>query len=106
MQVVSAKHPGGVFLPRARGNLFMMYYPAMAAPENAEHLIYVHPFAGEMGNSRDVIAGLARDAARRGTAVLVVDLYGCGDSGGDFSEARWEIWREDLEAACRWLEEL
>ncbi len=99
-------HPTGMFISGARAPLFAMYYPAQGRTQTpGETLLYVHPFAGEMANSRDVIAGLAREAARRGTAVLVPDLFGCGDSAGEFVEARWDIWLDDLEAACCWLEE-
>jgi exosortase A-associated hydrolase 2 len=34
-----------------------------------------------------------------------VDLFGCGDSDGDFRDARWEIWRDDLSTAFNWLQE-
>ena len=104
MQGLAPSYPHGVLLSRTRGKLFAMYYPA---PDRgtAEHLVYVPPFASEMGHSRDVIAGLAREIASRGVAVLVPDLLGCGDSSGDFSEARWELWRDDLEAVCVWLED-
>lgn len=103
MQSLATPYPHGVLLTRPRGKLFAMYYPARDGA--AEHLLYVPPFASEMGHSRDVIAGLAREMATRGVAVLVLDLFGCGDSSGEFSEARWELWRDDLEAACSWLED-
>jgi exosortase A-associated hydrolase 2 len=40
-----------------------------------------------------------------GHGVLVVDLYGTGDSGGEFREARWEVWKADLSATINWLRE-
>ena len=97
-------YPAGFFLDGAKAPLYAIYYPA-ADHATGDVLLYVAPFAGEMANSRDVIAGLAREAAKQGTSVLVVDLFGCGDSGGEFCDARWEIWLDDLEAACCWLED-
>lgn len=44
-----------------------------------------------------------RHLANRGVGVLVVDLFGTGDSAGDFSQARWEIWIDDLHFAYKWL---
>jgi exosortase A-associated hydrolase 2 len=45
----------------------------------------------------------SRRLAENGYAVLQIDLHGCGDSSGDFGEATWEIWLEDVRAAHDWL---
>lgn len=97
--------PISFFLPGTSGNLFAMYYPPEDSAGNVEDVLYVHPFAAEMFASRNVISALCRELARCGFGVLTIDLYGCGDSSGDFGEARWEIWREDLSMAVRWLHE-
>jgi exosortase A-associated hydrolase 2 len=65
--------------------------------------LYVHPFAEEMNKSRRMAALQSRLFARAGCMVLQMDLYGSGDSDGDFGDARWEIWKHDLETACAWL---
>jgi exosortase A-associated hydrolase 2 len=93
------------FLPGTTGNLFTMYYPPKNSSSDAGNVLYVPPFAGEMLASRNVIAAVSRQLAELGFGVLVVDLYGCGDSSGDFGDARWEIWRDDLQVASRWLQE-
>jgi len=41
--------------------------------------------------------------ARIGYDVLQIDLLGCGDSSGDFAEARWQDWEDDVHLAHRWL---
>lgn len=82
-----------------------MYCPPAKPHVDRPTVLYVHPFAGEMLSSKHMIATLARHLSGAGIGVLTVDLFGCGDSGGDFSEARWEIWREDLAYAVRWLQE-
>src|SRR5579863_10183513 len=96
--------PVSFFLPGTAGNLFAMYYPPAETGLDSGSVLYVHPFAGEMFASRNVISVLARELAGAGLGVLTVDLYGCGDSGGDFSDARWEIWRDDLAVPVRWLQ--
>jgi exosortase A-associated hydrolase 2 len=66
-------------------------------------IIYVHPFAEEMNKSRRMAALQARAMALAGYAVLQIDLLGCGDSAGDFSDATWLAWQEDILLAYRWL---
>ena len=66
-------------------------------------VLYVHPFGEEMNKSRRTAALQARAFAAAGYAVLQVDLYGCGDSDGEFADARWDIWKQDLERASDWL---
>ena len=56
-----------------------------------------------MNKSRRMAALQARALAARGYAVLLVDLHGCGDSDGDFADARWHHWKGDLAAASAWL---
>jgi exosortase A-associated hydrolase 2 len=41
--------------------------------------------------------------AEAGYSVLQIDLLGCGDSSGDFGDATWEIWLEDVELAYQHL---
>jgi exosortase A-associated hydrolase 2 len=64
----------------------------------------VHPFAEEMNKARHVVARTARQLATVGWHVLQVDLLGCGDSEGDFSDATWEAWLHDLDEAVAWLD--
>jgi exosortase A-associated hydrolase 2 len=65
--------------------------------------LYLHPFAEEMHKSRRMAALTTRALAGAGHAVLQVDLTGCGDSWGDFGDASWDLWREDVRAAHDWL---
>jgi exosortase A-associated hydrolase 2 len=95
--------PVSFYLPSQAGNLFAMYYRPTEGAGEGYDLLYVHPFAGEMAASRNVIAGVARHLAGAGVGVLTLDLFGCGDSCGDFRDARWEIWRDNIASAVRWL---
>ena len=38
--------------------------------------------------------------------VTLIDLSGCGDSSGDFSDATWKIWREDAQNTFEWVNQL
>ncbi len=87
------------------GTRFSLYHaPApQVAPRGA--ILYVHPFAEELNRSRRMAALMARRFAAMGFAVLQIDLFGCGDSCGDFNAARWELWKRDLDTARAWLAE-
>jgi exosortase A-associated hydrolase 2 len=93
------------FMPVSKGERFCLFYPP--SPECAPRgsILYVHPFAEELNKSRRMVALQARAFAAHGFGVLQIDLYGCGDSSGDLSGARWEIWREDMMLACAWLKQ-
>lgn len=92
------------FLDSARGPLFCLYLaPADAAPQAG--VLYLHPFAEEMHKSRRMAALQARALAAAGHAVLQLDLTGCGDSVGDFGDATWAAWRDDVRLAHAWLAE-
>jgi exosortase A-associated hydrolase 2 len=45
----------------------------------------------------------ARALAQAGFAVLQMDLLGCGDSYGDFADATWDAWLDDVDLARQWL---
>lgn len=45
----------------------------------------------------------ARMLAEQGYAVLQIDLHGCGDSSGDFGDATWQSWLQDVLDAHAWL---
>jgi exosortase A-associated hydrolase 2 len=66
-------------------------------------VVYAHPFAEEMNKSRRMAALQSRAFASAGFAVLQVDLTGCGDSGGEFGDATWSLWVDDVIAGVQWL---
>ena len=90
------------FLPAEPGNRFCIYHPA-ADSALGGGFVYAHPFCEEMNKARRMAALQSRRLAAAGYAVLQIDLFGCGDSSGDFAEARWEIWKRDLQIALGWL---
>lgn len=66
-------------------------------------VVYVHPFAEEMNKTRRMAALQARALATEGWFVLQIDLLGCGDSDGEFGEATWSRWVDDVIDAAAWL---
>lgn len=88
--------------PGALGRRFAIHH----VPRSGSVLglvVYVHPFAEEMNKSRRMAALHSAALSKAGWAVLQLDLLGCGDSDGDFGQASWDAWVDDVVQACRWL---
>lgn len=88
------------FLPAEPGERFCVVHAPAGTPRGA--IVYVHPFAEEMHKSRRMAALQARALAASGWLVLQLDLLGCGDSSGDFGEARWALWARDVRTGLDW----
>jgi exosortase A-associated hydrolase 2 len=95
-------------------SLFCIYYPAVQAigkdadekgSSGKEAVLFIPPFAEEMNKSRHMMSLQARAMASAGISSLMIDLFGTGDSSGDFSEARWHIWVENIQKSIGWLRE-
>jgi exosortase A-associated hydrolase 2 len=104
MQVNAPNHAAAesFFLPTQDGFRYCLFHAPRGECRGA--LVYVHPFAEEMNKSRRMAALQARALAARGVGVLQIDLHGCGDSSGDFGEARWDGWKRDIDEARAWLQ--
>jgi len=88
--------------PGPMGRRFVVHHtPPSALPRAL--IVYAHPFAEEMNKSRRMAALQSRALAAAGYAVLQIDLLGCGDSEGDFGDATWSGWVDDVVSACAWL---
>jgi exosortase A-associated hydrolase 2 len=94
--------PEAFFLPRPNGERLCIYHRPQGDPQAA--VVYVHPLAEEMNKSRRMAALQSRALAAAGVAVLQIDLLGCGDSSGDFGDAGWSDWVDDVVAASAWLQ--
>ncbi len=68
-------------------------------------VIHVPAFAEEMNKSRAMVSLQARQLADTGIAVIVPDLYGTGDSEGEFCDADWNQWKCDLKFLMLWARE-
>jgi exosortase A-associated hydrolase 2 len=91
------------YLPAASGQRFCLFHQPEVKVVRRGAVVYVHPFAEEMNKSRRMASMQARMLAAAGYAVLQIDLLGCGDSSGDFGDAAWASWVDDVELACDWL---
>jgi exosortase A-associated hydrolase 2 len=87
------------------GTRFCLYHAPNPHVQPRGSILYVHPFAEELNRSRRMAALQSRAFAALGFAVLQMDLFGCGDSCGEFHAGRWEVWKADLAVAASWLRE-
>jgi exosortase A-associated hydrolase 2 len=90
------------FLDGQPGQRFCLYHAA-GEGRGRGAVIYLHPFAEEMNKARRMAALQARAMAAAGFDVVQIDLLGCGDSSGDFADADWQSWQQDILLAYRWL---
>ena len=60
-------------------------------------VVFAHAFGEEMNKSRRMAARMARLLAGDGWRVVQRDLCGCGDSSGEFADATWSAWLDDVD---------
>ncbi len=103
--LLSTESPSLQFLamPGGRGSRMLICYPPRAPARGT--VVYVHPFAEEMNKSRRMAALQARALSQAGWWVVQVDLFGCGDSSGEFGDASWQDWVDDVKEVSRWAAE-
>jgi hypothetical protein len=74
-------HPA--FIDGSGGRLFTLYFAPDAAVSARGGLLFIPPFAEELNRSRHMVVKTARALAAAGWGVLLLDLFGTGDSEGD-----------------------
>ncbi|MFC1750300.1 hydrolase 2, exosortase A system-associated [Pseudomonadota bacterium] len=83
------------FIDSPQGRIFVVQrYPRSGSA--CQGVVLVPPFAEEMNRARRMMTLLAEQLAERGCYVVIPDLFGTGDSEGDFSRASWDGWVEQL----------
>lgn len=93
------------FLEGPNGPLFCLtFLPASRQKQCTQVIIHVPPFAEEMNKSRPMVSAQAKLMATMGYPVVLFDLFGTGDSSGQFEEASWESWIRDLQFVCEWAQ--
>lgn len=85
-----------------QGHRFCIHHAP--AGEARAVVLHAHALAHEMHFARPTSARAARALAAAGFAVLQIDMFGCGDSSGEFEDASFEAWQQDLRAGAAWLQ--
>lgn len=97
---MSGSTVSGHFVEGTKGPIFVL--ARTPASGSCGSVLVVPPFAEEMNKCRRMVTEASLGLAVRGVATVVPDLYGTGDSAGDFSDATWETWRGDLARTAEW----
>lgn len=82
------------FIPGESGRLFVLRVEPTTTCQGT--VLHIPAFAEEMHKARRQVSLQARALAAQGWRVVVPDLYGSGDSEGDFADADWHLWQRDL----------
>lgn len=93
------------FIEGPKGSLFAVFHLPDPSVRPRGAVLCVQAFGDEQNKSRRMVAQQARALALDGWLVMVPDLYGCGDSAGEFGDADWEGWLNDLRACVAHLRE-
>ena len=91
-----------LFLETRTGRIFAVHHAPGAA---RGHVLCIPPFNEEMNRCRSMLTLQAQDLAVKGYGTLVIDLFGTGDSEGEYVDGRWDLWQDNIGAALRWLDE-
>ncbi|MBB3193496.1 hydrolase 2, exosortase A system-associated [Roseateles terrae] len=86
-----------------RGQRLCVFYAAQGVATPVGQVLLLPPFGEELNKSRRMLALGSRALAAAGFDVLMMDLLGCGDSSGDFGDATWGDWNQDMDLAIQWL---
>ena len=94
----------GHFLGESGRRAFVLMREPAPALRNGGSVLVVPPFGEEMNKSRRMIAETSQRLCEAGMAVALPDLFGTGDSEGEFRDATVERWIDDLAMASRHAE--
>lgn len=90
----------GHFIAGGAGPVFVLLREPPGTPKGG--VLVVPPFAEEMNKCRRMVTEVGHRLCAQGWVTVLPDLYGTGDSAGEFAEARWATWRDDLSATVAW----
>jgi exosortase A-associated hydrolase 2 len=91
------RHARGEFVGSAPARRFVLRH--VAQPGGSRAVILVPPLAEEMNKCRRMLWLLGERLSAAGIDVELPDLFGTGDSDGDFRDARWSTWLDDVHAS-------
>jgi len=85
-----------MFIDSPQGRIFVIHRTPCAFKAHSG-VVLVPPFAEEMNQSRRMLTLLAEALAASGYHAVLPDFYGTGESEGEFAEASWNGWLEQLD---------
>ena len=96
--------PRPFFLPGNAGRIFAVYHEPVGDIAPWGNVLVIPAFNEEMNRCRSMVTIQAQALAQLGVGTLVIDLYGTGESDGEYGDARWDVWIENVRQGIEWLE--
>lgn len=90
----------GRFVDGAAGRILLVSHDTVDRP--VASVVVFPALAEEMNKSRRLLWSVGRQLAARGIMTVVPDLFGTGDSEGEFRDASWDAWCGDMAATINW----
>jgi exosortase A-associated hydrolase 2 len=91
------------FVRGSAGDLFLLLYAPLRRGRAAYAVLCAPPFGEESNKARRMFHLQAISLAECGIPCAVLDLFGTGDSAGEFGDATWGQWLRDIDAARGFL---
>jgi exosortase A-associated hydrolase 2 len=91
------------FVRGSAGDLFLLLYAPVRRGRAAYAVLCMPPFGEESNKARRMFHLQAVALAERGIPCAVLDVFGTGDSAGEFAGATWAQWLRDIDAARDFL---
>lgn len=87
------------YFGHADSSLFGCYHPPSVTIPAPSGVLICYPVGHEYIRSHRLLLQLTKTLNRQGLHVFRFDYFGCGDSAGDFRDARTNRWIEDIQLA-------
>tara|TARA_R110002096_G_scaffold43479_18_gene117409 strand:- start:5511 stop:6326 length:816 start_codon:yes stop_codon:yes gene_type:complete len=92
-----------LFIESGAERLFCIHREPVAHVPVRGSVLMLPAFAEEMNRTRSFVSRISFRLSEAGFHVLQPDLSGTGDSTGEFRNAEWSRWIEELRLASAWL---
>jgi len=92
------------FVDGPNGRLLVTSFLPPQSCQDQGAVLCLPPFGEELNKTRRMLALQGRALAQRGITFVLPDLFGTGDSEGEFVEASHERWHSDMQFIVAWLE--
>lgn len=87
------------------GYTLMGVYTIPEGVEKAPVVVNVHGFGGNKCGYKNLHVQMARELKKNGIACVRFDMYGNGESDGEFSDMTFTSLLQDTEDICNWVKE-
>ena len=95
-----------VLIQSGKNNLFGFILESGSKKSSNRAVLIVHPFAEEKKSSQKIIVDTARAISEKGYLVLIIDLFACGESEGQFVNVNLGVWKQNIIDSVQFLQDV